>query len=256
MNLVIPDRVEIDAETSPIVAAAKAIVITDEATHRSALEFGKRLAERKREIEAKFRDPKAAAHKAHKSITALETECLAPVEQAIAETKRKAIAYQTEQERRAAAERKRLEDEARAKAEAERLEAIKAAAESRSRLEDAALAEAAAMRDAGLRDDADALLDAIANEPDRASEIAAMPIDIAPVVVETNTAKVAGASTSARWVAEVVDLSAFLAYIGPRKQYHELVTVSTGGLNKLATSMRSMLHIPGVRVRQERSLRL
>jgi len=256
MNLVIPDRVEIDAETSPIVAAARAIVITDEATHGEALRFGKALAERKREIEAKFREPKAAAHKAHKAITALETECLAPVEQAIAETKRKAIAYQTEQERRAAAERKRLEDEARAKAEAERLEAIKAAAASRSRLEDAALAEAAAMRDAGLCDDADALLDAIANEPDRASEIAAMPVDIAPVVVETNTAKVAGVSTATRWVADVTDLGKLLAYIATRPQYHGLVTVAPGALNRLAASMRNLLDIPGVRAREERSLRL
>lgn len=118
------------------------------------------------------------------------------------------------------------------------------------------MAEAEALVEAGNTLAAEAVIDAVAEMPDRVAEIAAAPIDMPPVIVEAPVAKVAGASTSARWVAEVVDLSAFLAYIGPRKQYHELVTVSTGGLNKLATSMRSMLHIPGVRVRQERSLRL
>lgn len=206
-----------------IVAEAKAIVITDAEQHAAAQEFLTRVAGMSKQVRELFRESKAAAHQAHRSVCSLESSLLQPLSRASENVRGKVLSYEQ-------AERRRAEEEAQRKAEEARR------AEEERRLADAEQAEAE-----GDHETAEAILE----------EAPVVPITVAPT---PKVAKVAGVSRRVRWVAEVDDLLALVNYVAENPEWLHLLAPDMAALNGLARSQKDRMRIPGVKVRADESL--
>lgn len=197
------------ATGAAVVAEARALVVTDQASLDAAGAFLRRVAATKKAIEAKLKPAVDAAHAAHKSLTALRAELVAPLDAARAAVDPKVVAYQDAERLRLAAEAAEAARAARAAAEAEILAAAeKAEAEGQT--------EAAA-----------AILD---EQP----IIIAAP---APVVPKTE-----GVSVRETWKAEVVDFAALVAAGDPA-----YLLPNQSALDGIARALKGAAKIPGVR---------
>lgn len=89
------------------------IIVFDQPSYEAAGEFLRNIARAKKEIKAKFAEPKKKAAEAHKAICAVENELLAKVSERESEVRQKMMLYYQAEQRRIAAEeeRKRLEAE-------------------------------------------------------------------------------------------------------------------------------------------------
>ena len=126
-----------------------------------------------REIQGKYREPKAKTDAAHKAVVAMERDALAPVQFAVDIVSATALDYKREQDRLAEEERKRIEDERRRLAE------------------EAQIKEAERLEAEGKTDQADAVLSA--------------PLELPrPIRIESAVPKVAGLSTKKQWKAKIV----------------------------------------------------
>ena len=117
--VLIEHQAELEQEVSAVVAVK--ITVTDQKTYIAANDQIGKLQPLRKNIVAKFADPKSAAAKAHKEICALEKSFLDPVDQNIRAYKSATESwYAAEQARiRAEEERKRREAEEAAKLAAE-----------------------------------------------------------------------------------------------------------------------------------------
>lgn len=215
MTIQVPDTTAIAAETSPIVAEAAALVVTDQSSHAVALDVAKRAAKGKAAIEEMLEPAVKAANAAHKTLTGLRNNLTAPLDHARQIASTKALNYEAEQRRKAEEERKRLE------AEARRLE------------EERQIADAIAAEEEGDAETAEAIM----AEP-----------TITPVVhVAPAIARVEGVATKTTWSAQVTDLRALIAYVAAHPEWEHLLLPAMPALNGLARSQRGALAIPGVR---------
>lgn len=89
------------------------IIVYDQQSYEQAGEILRDIATVKKEIKAKFAEPKEKAHEAHKAICDLEKELLAKVTERENEIRQKMTAYYEAEQKRIAAEqeRKRIEAE-------------------------------------------------------------------------------------------------------------------------------------------------
>lgn len=89
------------------------IIVYDQSTYEQAGEILRNIATVKKEIKAKFAEPKEKAHEAHKAICDLEKELLAKVTERENAIRQKMTAFYEAEQKRIAAEqeRKRLEAE-------------------------------------------------------------------------------------------------------------------------------------------------
>lgn len=166
MENVIEKQEELRQEV--MVAAKADITVVDQATYAAANNLIGRLQGIRKEVVARFADPKKKAAEAHKAVCELEKAFLAPVDEKIRLLKTSTTNWYTAEQRRieAEAERKRKE--------AEDLAALSAEAEASG--------------------DADTAAEAVAAAAMAEATVTAMP-------------KVAGTSMREVWKAVVVDVS-------------------------------------------------
>lgn len=218
LRIELPAITPIRGEVAVAVESAMALSVSSREEHEIAQKALLAIAERERKIEELFREPKRAAHQAHKAITEMEKALLQPLREARAIVARKCAEFE-EKERRAAEERRKaLEREAK-RAEEERL-----------------LAEAIALEEEGRAEEARAILD-------REPAIQATAV----VPCEPGISKVDGVQSRTIWRAEVVDFAAMVNYVAKNPQYLGLLEPSMPALNALARAQREGFSIPGCR---------
>ena len=158
-------------DASLMLQIAQAIAITTDAGYLSAGEDVKEIARRERIIEAKMDPLCDLTNRAHKGMTGLRAELLAPLKQAREIISRKLWTWEKEREKLRQAEQARLEREA------------------RERATDSQIAKAAALDSAGHHEAAEAVL----NRPVQA-----------PVVAPPAAAKIAGYTSRTEFTFEIV----------------------------------------------------
>ena len=152
-----------------VMVAAKAdITVVDQATYAAANNLIARLQSVRKEVVARFSDPKKKAAEAHKAVCELEKSFLAPVDEKIRLLKNSTTNWWAAEQRRIAAEAERK------RREAEELAALSAEAEAQG--------------------DADTAAEAVAAAAMAEATVTAMP-------------KVAGTSMREVWKAVVTDVS-------------------------------------------------
>jgi len=139
----------------------------------------------------------------------------------------------------AAAKQRQIEAEARAKAELARRDAEQASAAERKKL--LAEAEAAERKAAAAQ----------AKQEAQAEQSAAI---VAPVIqVATQSPKIAGVNVRKVWKAEIVDLSKFLAHVFDTRRA-DLVLPNEKMLDATAKGLKQQASIPGVRFYEDSSM--
>jgi hypothetical protein len=151
------------------------VTITDAGSYRSAADFLKELAAKKKQVESFFEPIKTMAHKLHKAICARERTLLAPLESADRVVRHALVAYDREQDRLRRIEEQRLQEEARQAEEARLLD------------------EAAHLERQGESALAAATVEAALSAP--------TPV----VTIASQTPQVAGVTTGEHWVARPVN---------------------------------------------------
>jgi len=217
-----PDRAEFAREHTGLVQRAEAFKVTNPTDHEDAQLIFRELKAAEKRVEDRLGPIIEAAHKAHKGLTSLRADILAPIKGAVQAVQRECIAFEDKQ-RRAAEEAQRIAQEAARKAEEER-----------------ALADAIAAEQEGDKAGAEEIL---------AAPIVAPVVQIAPAV-----AKVAGVSSRVTWGAEVVDLLALVKYVAAHPEWVGLIQANGPALNKLAQAQRDALKLPGVKAVSTRAM--
>jgi hypothetical protein len=162
----------IQAEASPILAEAKALIVKDEASYQEAQRIGMHCAKGSKAIETLLGDERAAAHSLWKSIVAKIKQFTDVYDEAKKIVSGKAYAWKKAEDERIAIEAEKLRKEAERKAEEERL------------------AQAETLAAAGNAEMADAILDE--------------PINVAPPVIEAPQG-IKGASSRENWQYEITN---------------------------------------------------
>jgi hypothetical protein len=169
MELVKIEEQEIEkvrAELAPVLEAAKAIEVVDEASHLRALDLAMECTKRQRKVEETWCESREMAHKAWKTITETIASFTKPLAEAAKICRDKAYIW------------KRAEDERR------RIEAQRVERENAKKVEDERLRQAEALAKAGKPALADAVLE--------------QPIEVAPVTPEA-VARPDGVSYRENW---------------------------------------------------------
>lgn len=208
------DDTAIATTTQVTVGSAAVLTVTNSVSYEQAGAHVTGLRALSKEIEAFFKEPTEAAHKAWKALTSKRKALIDPIEAQVSRLGREMAKYAAEQERLA---REAAEAQAR---------------EAQAREQAAALAEAAGLEAAGLSDDALAAVDALL-EP--------MPLVGASVVAAVP--KVAGVSYREVWKHRIVDEALI-----PR----EYLIVNESAIGKVIAATKGAVKIPGVEVVVER----
>lgn len=208
---------ELERTGALMVRNAEALTITNNDDYERGNALLKDIKSKIKAVKDYWREPKAAAQKAHKELVARESAMLKPLEGAESAVKKAMLIYTTAQENaaREAAEAARREREA----EAQRLEALAAQAEAQ-----------------GDEDTAEVMRDMAEAVPVKAVEIAA------PSVKGTSVRKV--------WKARVTDPKLVPAYFDG----YELREINMTMLNNLARWKEGQMEIPGVEFYQDATL--
>ena len=218
----IPDSAQLEKRTAGIVAEAEAVAVIDADTYKSAAAFVSSTAEIATLIKSEFRDPKAHAYDLHKWICGMERRFLGPAEEAMKIGKQKLIAYDDEQERRAAEEQRVKE------------------AEARKREEERRLAEALALEEEG--------------DQEAAEDVLAEQVDLPPVVVEKAVPKVGTVQYRMTWQAKVIDVGKLLRFVVANPQFLHLLKPDDVAIRALARSTKGAVKIDGVRMWKEKGI--
>jgi hypothetical protein len=223
------------AEDSALVAQAKALQITDDATFVRAGEFLKGIVALRKKITDTFDDPKKKAHEAHKAITKAEKDQLEPVLSAESLVKGRVADYQREQDR------KRREEQARLQRIADEEAAARRKADEDARLEAAAKLEAE-----GKTAEAERVV----------AQAIAEPVRPAPVIhLPTAAPKVAGVQTKSVWKVEVTDKQALARYIVDNwALLGHMLDINGPALNDMAKRQKEACTLPGVRVFEDQQI--
>lgn len=217
ITIVPPETGVLERSAAELVAAARGCKVTGPQEHGDAQQLLRNMAALRASFVEAFAPAKKAAHEGHKAICALEARFIAPLDEARGFVQPKVIAYEEEAQRRAEAERIRLEAELRKEEEARRLN------------------EAIAAEEAGV-------------PPEVTDEILEAPVVAPPVYVPPQTAQVKGVARTVTWSAQVEDLHALVRFVAEKKEWLNLLTVNQSALNSLAKSQKELLSLPGVRV--------
>ena len=169
----VPQVEDIQAQGGALVSSANALVIHTQAEQNEAGAQLVRIARYRKTVAERLGPAKKAADAAHKAITKLERDLLAPATEAEKRIKAAVLTYDIEQTRI------RMEEQARL------------AAVMQKEQEDAALAEAQSRSDAGDKEGAEQILDAVLVMP--------------PPVIELPVQKVDGISTRKSWDFRIVN---------------------------------------------------
>ena len=224
----LPDTTEIEAGASDVVARADALAVTDEDSHRIALESAKECRRRERFVDEIFEPTRAALDSAKRVLLETRDGLKGRYVEARKVLDAKATAFEAEENRKAL-ERQREAEAAAKKAEEER------------QLQDAILAEEQGA------------------SPAEVSAMMAEPV-LAPVIpIAPQVAKVAGTSKRENWKGEVNSLEALVKHIAgiPQDQplahpeHLPLLEANMTALGGLAKSLKGALRLPGVRVFSE-----
>lgn len=215
-----PDSAEAEKEQGSLVLHANQIIVKTPAEHGVGLAMLKAIAIAQKKVTELFKEPKAAAHAAHKAITAAEKKLLDPLDQASKIVWGKCSSFEQQQRRLAEEQERKLQEAARA-AEEERqlLEAIEAEKD---------------------------------GQKEEAEQILAAPVEIPKVHVEAEVAKVEGISSRWNYRCEVVDKGELIKYVAANlAQWESLLDPAESELNKLAKAMRKGFKIPGCKLIEE-----
>jgi hypothetical protein len=216
--------IELEQKTEALVAQAKALKITDQATYNLAAARLLGVADLRREIVDHHAPMKKSTYAAWQQVVATEKKLLDPVADAERLYKASISIYEAEQRRK--------EEETRAKAEAA---ARRQAEEQRER----ELAQAEA-------------------EGADAEEITAMiaaPLVVAPARVEPGFQPARGVSVAANWKGEVTSLPTLIKAVAENKASISLIMPNETAINQLARATRGTLVIPGIRFYSESVVR-
>lgn len=214
-----PDPTALVQEFQPLVKRAGAMVVSSKDEHEVAVEAMKTLRGVEKKLTDHYEPTRKALDTAKKELLLARDKMIQPFAEARVVIGQKVDAYEAEQARIAAEERRAKEEAARKVDEERRL------------------LEAIAAEEAGDTE----LAEAIVQEP--------VP---APVVhIEPQIAKVAGVSVRESWRAEVVDLLALIRHCAATGTTAYLQP-NLVALNQQARSLRSELRIPGVRTYAEK----
>lgn len=209
------ELVPIDTRALTLSEQARAMTVTDQATHDMATELYLGLSQLEREIAA-IHDPAIkAAHDSHKAAIAAKAKLAAPVEEAKRIIKPKITTWEAEQERI----RRELEQ--------------KAIEEARKREESERLAMAIQAEELGA-------------PAEYIEEVLSTPQEIQRPVVAPTFQKTKGFSSRESWSARVTDIRLLCREIADGRQPANLIDGNMTVLNGLARSLKSALKIPGV----------
>jgi len=206
---------EIQNQALALKAEADSFQITNQESYNLANEFGRRIKQGMRTIDA-YCDPVIdAAHKAHKAACDQKRALYAPFEAAKIIVDQKQIMWWRAEQERVAEERRKAEDKAHKKAEDERLQQAQ-------ELQDAGMTEAAE----------DALKQPIVTEK----------------VTIAEPEKAGGESYRETWKAEVMDLMALVKAVAQGLQPLAYLEANTATLNRAAAMFKGTLQIQGVKI--------
>lgn len=221
-----------------IRAAADRCIITDDDVFAKAGAFLTTIKDVRRQIDATFDGPIAAAYASHKAIVAAKRAHADPVDEAERIVKQKMGAYRQKQEDEAR-ERQRVAEEAARKVAEEARRVAEAAA--RKAAEEARAAEVARLKAEGDKKAAAAAARAAIYVP---------PVVVAPpapvVVPHVAPATAAGVSFRERWTASVADFPALVRAVADGKAPIALLAPDMSALNRHATAYKATAPIPGV----------
>lgn len=218
IELVDPERKQIEQKALTITEQAAAVRIKDQVTYDSAVDLLKGVKALRKEAEAHHRPVIEAAYRAHKAATDALKRIDDPLKQAETHVKGRIGAWDMEQERLRREEQRRLEEEARRKAEEE------------------ALAAAIAAEAAGATV---AEVEAIVDEP-----------TIAPVVAPPAPTyqKAEGVVTRKSYNPEVVNLVELIQYVAKNPNLANLLTPNMTALRAMVRAQGAQFQMPGVKV--------
>ena len=208
------NEIELKNEIVPIKEKAEGLIIATDDDNISAANFLMTIKEMIKKVKEKFAPAKDNAWKAHKAITALESEILMPLEKAELNLKGKMVAFEREAEK----ERRRLQDIQDAKARQVEAEAQKAAE------------QAAKLADKGKDEKAEVKTQVAETLQVKADEIR-------QTVIVSPMTRNAGISYKDNWTAIVKDIA-----LVPR----EYLVPNMTALNGLAKATKGTVSIPGV----------
>lgn len=221
-NIVInlPDLKPVKAEVSGIVVAAQAVTIESAIDRKEAAVFERALIKKEKAIGDHYRPIKKSLDAHKRVILDQERGYLAPIKEARGILKQTELLWDTEQQRIADEQEKKIKDELRRREEEKRL------------------AQAEAAEKAGDKEKVEAILERPIETP---------KIDLQPP-------KAPGQSVRTTWKAEVVDFQKLLAHIAANPALAHLVQPNDQAIRAMARTQKDALNLPGVRVYSEKSL--
>lgn len=212
----------LEGQVAIVVKAANALQVASPEAYERGGEGLQHINARTKQVKDFFKEPKAKAHDAHKSITAAEKKLLDPLVLAKGIINRKMVAWdQAEEKKRREAQRK-ADEEAQRKADEE--------AQRIAEEEQIARAEESDVDD----------IEEIMSEP-----VVAAPVVAAPVTVPDARPKVAGLTRRKNWKYRIVDVDKI-----PR----EYMMPDDRKLAAAAREMKENAKIPGIEVHAEESI--
>jgi len=211
-------------ETRPVVAAAEAIVVSDDASFEQAGAFLKDVKRRENGWTEFFEPLLRQAVDTHKAILARKKEVFSPLEKAEGIVKGKVVRYNLEQAEIAARIQREQEAAAR-KAE-----------------EDRRLADAAAAVEAGIPEEA--VMETF--------DAPIVPMSVAPAPPPP---KVAGLSFATSYKAEMTSLHELVKFVAANPSHLNLLLPNMTALHSMAKAQKEGLSLPGIRVVKEQIAR-
>lgn len=181
-EILVAERAEIENEVSPVVAAAQSLVVNDATSYTQAMELGKVISVRIKMVWEKLGPTRKKTDEAHKEAVRAMDYFLDPLEAAKKLLSGRAYTWQKAEE-----ERKRKEaEEARCLAEEE-------AAAKRQAEEDARLAAAERLSNAGMKEQAEEMLET------------PIEVEVEEVAAPAPKITVLGTSTLENWQGRVIN---------------------------------------------------
>lgn len=221
-NIIInlPDLAPVKAEVSGIVEAAKAVTIATTEERNEAAVFERALIKKEKSITDHYKPIKKSLDAHKRVILEQERGYLAPVKEARDILKQTELLWDTEQQRVADEQEKKI------------------AAELCRREEEKRLAAAEAAQEAGDEEKVEAILE--------------RPIETPKINLQPP--KAPGQSVRTTWKAEVVDFPKLLVHIAANPALAHLVQPNEQAIRAMARTQKDALNLPGVRVYSEKSL--
>lgn len=217
-----PEVEQVRAEVKPILDAAKAIAVTDEATYNEAMVLGSECQKRAARVEDLFRPSREAAHRAWKVITTTVASLVDPLTEAKKLCTTKASRWRQGEEARRQSEQRAAEDEARKVAEETRLRA------------------AVTLEQSGA--------------PALAAQVLEAPVVAPPVEKAAPIRSEVREVYRENWQVEVTDFALLVKVVAQGSVDVDVLQPNMTVLKARAKAMKANLVLPGVRVWDEGSI--